>query len=105
MSGELKSALGVAEHKAIAPLRRVAAARPKSHQHTAHVAWNVRKREVEQHAAKELAAIGGTCEWSGNSAAVQLAGITARSERGLLGALLNWRDQASARLTKEKSRV
>lgn len=105
MSGDLKSALAVAERKAIAPLRRVMAARPKSHIHTRYVSWKVRKHEVETHAAKELAAIGATCSWSGKSASIQLAGITARSGRGLLGALLNWRERANAQLTKEKSRV
>ncbi|MBL45148.1 MAG: hypothetical protein CMN71_10660 [Sphingomonadaceae bacterium] len=94
MSAVTKDLLRQVERVAIAPLRRIEAARPKGYVHTNYAAWKLRKREVETHAAKELAAIGATVIWSGNSASIALVGITARSGRGLLGALQNWRARA-----------
>ena len=105
MTGVTKDLLWQVERVGIAPLRRVEAARPKGYVHTNYAAWKLRKIEVERSAMHELAALGAEISLTGNTAAIKLAGITVRSGRGLLGALLNWRGQAEKSKSEEKARV
>lgn len=105
MKSELKDALSVLERKAIAPLKRVMATRPKGFVHTNYAAWTARLAEVEADAAKQLAAIGADVAWGKGHGTIQLLGIRARSARSLLGALENWRKQAIARSSKENRNV
>ena len=105
MSAVTKDLLFQVERVAIAPLRRIEAARPKGYVHTNYAAWKVRKSEVERSSMHQLASMGGETSLSQNRAAIALAGITARSGRGLLGALLSWRRKASQSQIEEKRRV
>lgn len=105
MTAELTAALTVIERKAIAPLKRVMAARPKDFSHTNHAAWADRLREVETQAARALGAIGAEVAWGTGHGKIGLLGITARSGSGLLAALERWRGHAKIKLEKENRRV
>ena len=105
MKAELTNALSVIERKAIAPLKRAMAARPKGFVHTNYAAWAGRRREVEADAARALGAIGAKVAWGDGHGKIELLGIRARSGRGLLAACESWRSQAKAKLGKENRRV
>lgn len=104
MNAELTEALTVIERKAIAPLKRVMAARPKDFSHTNHAAWADRLREVEAQAAQALGAIGAEVAWGSGHGKIELLGITARSGSSLLAACENWRGRAKARRDGERKK-
>ena len=93
MNAELKTALTLVERRGIAPLKRVNAFQTGA-DWSAYIA---RREEVETQVAKALEQQGARIKREWNGAQIRMCGLTARSTSGLLGALQNWRSQATGR--------
>lgn len=92
---ELKRALQLVSHTAMAPFERIRATMPKSYTGPAFDRWLNRQQEVAREVAAKLRAEGATITEGTSGTTVFLSGIRATSSMGLQGALRNWRKQAT----------
>jgi len=94
VSADLKDAMVAVERFGFAPLKRIAATRPKTYTGEAWPIWLERRAEVERKVAADLEKRGARIGHSVGRTVFRMAGITATSTQGMLAALGNWRVQA-----------
>ncbi len=102
MSGvvSLRHAVGEVEKLALAPMVRVQHSMPRGFGGSAFAAWDERRREVDEQAAKSLANLGAFVAYGAGEARLSYAGVSSTSTMGLFQAVRNWHSAALTRIAK-----